>query len=166
MIAGVLLMAMSLSCAEKSRTQMLTNSWRGLKPGVATRENVVAVLGAPERESKGVTYGKVDGLELLSYDDIVASVFLKAGRVALIVIPARAGSEFPEQMAIWESELGQPSRRLPSSRGKNDRIYVYSDHGLTATVSNQRVTLVEIFPPMSADDYERLLYRKPPVFVK
>jgi hypothetical protein len=166
MIAPSMVLMVLMSFAEQVRSPVLTNSWRGLKPGVATRQDVIGVLGAPNRVSQDVIFAKVEGLELLSYDDLVVSVFLKMGRVLVMVISARDGSDFPERVAIWEAELGRPLLRLPSSRGKNSHVNVYSTRGLAATEVGARILFVEIFQSMSADQYERTLYKKPPVFVR
>jgi hypothetical protein len=145
---------------------VLTNTWRGLKPGVSTAGDVTAALGAPDREADGVTYGSTSGLRLLTYDDLVVSAFLWEDRLLVLVFAPKPGGDFPTELSAWESALGKPARILPSIRGKNRRVYLYSAQGLTATGEDGRVSLVEVFAPMPPDDYERTIYKAPPVFVK
>jgi hypothetical protein len=145
---------------------MLTNSWHGLKPGIATARDITAAIGAPDRQADGVQYGAIVGLHLMSYDDLTASFFLRNGRLLLIVLAPRPGGEFPTWLDEWERELGQPARVLPSIVDKNQRVHVYSEAGLTVTAEGAAVSLVEVFSPMSPDDYEGTLYKPPPVFRK
>jgi len=143
---------------------MLKNTWRGLTPGVATSQDVIKALGPPGREVQGATYGSLEGLQLLTYDDIVASIFLKGDRVLLIITHPRGG--YPDAVSAWEGALGKPEARLPSVNGKSARVNVYSDKGLAAISDGNNVILVEVFVPMTLDEYTRHLYRKPPVFRK
>jgi hypothetical protein len=144
----------------------MTNTWKDLKPGSSTLDNVIAKLGRPDRQAAGASYGNVKGFELLMYDDLAASVFMRGGRVAVIVVVPR-GDDFPANLYDWEVALGRPSAKLPSIKGKNARVYVYSEAGLTATSANGRsVILVEVFPPMKESEYERTLYKAPPKFIK
>jgi hypothetical protein len=148
------------------RKIVLTNTYHGLKPGVSTANDVTAALGKPDREASGVTYGSVEGLRLLTYDKLVVSAFLREDRLFLLALAPKPGSDFPNEMIGWEAALGKAERWLPSIRGKNHRVYVYSAQGLTATADNGRVSLVEIFAPMPEDDYEKTIYKTPPVFIK
>jgi hypothetical protein len=143
---------------------MLTNSWHGLKPGIATARDIKAAIGEPSRQAAGVQYGAIVGLDLMSYDDLTASFFLRNERLLLIVLAPRPGGEFPTRLDEWERELGHPARVLPSIAGKNKRVQVYSQGGLAATAEGAAVSLVEVFSPMSPDEYERTLYKSPPVF--
>ena len=145
---------------------MLTNSWQRLTPGIATARDIKAAMGAPDRQADGVRYGSIVGLKLMSYDDLTASFFLKDERLLLIVIAPRPGSEFPIRLGEWERELGQPARVLPSIVDKNQRVHFYSEAGLTATAEGAAVSLVEVFSPMTPNDYESTLYKPPPAFRK
>jgi hypothetical protein len=152
--------------AEERRDGMLSNAWRGLRPGSATAQDIAAVIGPPDREADGVRYGSVTGLHLMTYDDLTASFFLREGRLLVIALAPRAGGEFPTRIDAWQTELGEPARILQSAQGKNHRVHVYSEAGLTATADGPEVTLVEVFPPMAPDRYEQTLYRPAPVFRK
>lgn len=144
---------------------MFTNRWKGLQPGVSTFREVFNVLGVPEREWPDATYGTVEHLRLMTWDSLVASVFIKADRVALIVAMARCGGDFPIVFERWVEAFGKPPLRLRSRRSKSSRLAVYAERGLAATVeTGGRVSLVEVFPPMAPDAYQRLLYTAPPSF--
>lgn len=149
-----------------ARRTMLTNVWRGLNPGVASVREIKASIGAPDREADGVKYGSVIGLHLMTYDDLTASLFLRDDRLRIVVLSPKADGEYPMRIDEWEKMLGKPARKLPSVQGKNHRLLVYSESGLTATADGSIVTLVEVFPPMSPDEYERTFYKIPSPFIK
>jgi hypothetical protein len=157
---------LTVGAAAAGRVGMLTNSWHGLKPGIATVSDITAAVGAPNRQFDGVRYGSVVGLHLMSYDDLPASLFLRDERLLLIVIEPRVGSGFPTQLGEWERELGPAAKVLPSIDGKNHRVHVYSEAGLTVTAEGALVSSIEIFSPMTPDEYEGTLYIPAPVFRK
>lgn len=152
--------------AGEKGTVMLTNTWRGLKPGTSTERDIRAAFGAPDRQATSVTYGSVTGLHMMTYEDPTATFFLDDERLLLIVLVPRAGDEFPTRLADWQSELGQAALVLPSIGDKNQRMQVYSQAGLTATTDGPLVVRVEVFSPISPVDYRRMLYKVPPVFRK
>jgi hypothetical protein len=165
--AALLVSVMVLAdAAEKKGIAMLTNAWRGLKPGTATERDIRAAFGAPDRQAASATYGSVTGLHMMTYEDLTATFFLHDERLLLIVLVPRAGDEFPTHLAAWQSKLGQAAHVLPSSGDKNQRVQVYSQTGLTATTDGPLVVRVEVFPPISPEDYQRTLYKVPPVFRK
>src|SRR5215467_7261526 len=81
---------------------MPTNEWHSLKPGVSALHVVRSVLGAPSKEVQSATYGPQENLHLLSYDQPQASVFLKSGKVLVIVIIPKEGGEFPLLLDDWQ----------------------------------------------------------------
>lgn len=145
----------------------LTNDWNGLIPGVSTLIDVLARLGKPSRDASGVSYGPAQGLRMLSYDNPQVSVFFESDRVVLIIIIPRDTDPYPVSTAKWLSILGKPQRILPSFRGKNFRVHVYSRNGLAPTFDEQgQVVALELLSVMTPDDYIRRFYKSPPVFFK
>jgi hypothetical protein len=127
---------------QKEKKDMFVNSWQGLKPGVSTTEDVIASLGLPDKEAHDITYGSTTGLHLMTYNEVTASVFLTKGKVVVIVTSAKDQSDFPNRLQKWEASLGRSSTELPSVAGKNHRIIVYSELGLTATTVGDKVELI------------------------
>jgi len=123
-------------------------------------------LGPPESDTSEVTRGANAGLHLLDYEAPPASVFLKDGKVFVIDVIPKEGSDLPIDVSDWERRYGRPERIMPSIRGKNQRVYVYSDKGFALAVDMGRVRAVEFFEPMGADEYERRIYLVPPRFTK
>jgi len=145
---------------------MITNTWRNLTPGVSSVQNVQASLGQPSRDVSGVSRGGTSQLRLLDYPTPQSSIFLRNDIVLVMVIIPRDGGDFPILAEEWEKELGKPSKKLPSIRGKNSWVYVYADKGIAVTVLAGKVKAVELFPPMKPEEYEARLYIRPPKFVK
>jgi len=145
---------------------MISNVSQGLAPGTATPADARAVLGNPERIAQNVVYGAVDRLEMHTYDTPQGSLFFRDGKLVVFVLVPKPDSEFPLQIKAWEEALGKPDTKLPSIRGKNDRLWLWAAKGLTATEDAGRVNLVEMFMPMRAEVYQKTLYKKPPVFIK
>jgi hypothetical protein len=145
---------------------MISNIWQGLAPGVATPADAHAVFGKPERIADNVVYGAVDRLQMHTYDQPQGSLFFRDGKLAIFVLVPKPESEFPLDIKAWEEALGKPDTKLPSIRGKNHRLWLWADRGLTATEDTGRVNLVEMFTAMRAEDYEKSLHKKPPVFIK
>jgi hypothetical protein len=145
---------------------MISNSWQGITPGVATPADAQARFGQPERIADNVIYGSVDRLQMYTYDTPQGSLFFRDGKLAVFVLIPQPEGGFPLDVKAWEEALGKPDRKFASIRGKNQRLWVWADRGLTATEDAGRVNLVEMFTPMRAEDYEKSLYKKPPVFIK
>lgn len=145
----------------------LTNEWNGLIPEVSTLIDVMARLGKPSRDTSGVSYGPAQGLRMLSYENPQASLFFESDRVALIILVPGDTDPYPVSTLEWLSILGKPQRILPSFRGKNLRVHVYSRNGLAPTLDEQgQLVALELFPAMTPDDYIRRFYKSPPTFVK
>lgn len=148
------------------RGKVLTNSWRGLTPKISTVSDVASAIGEPDRTARDVSYGSLSGLKLATYDDLKASLFFENDKLILVTLVPTESSTFPSELGEWESALGKPNLVLPGIRGKDSRVYVYSGVGLTATTEGSRVRLVELFSPMSSENYRHTIYKAPPVFVK
>lgn len=143
----------------------MAEKWRNLTPGAARADDVKRVLGHPRRDAEGVTRGANGGLRLLDYADPQASIFLRDDKVLVIdVLPD--GDDYSRSLGEWEKKLGKPPRRLPSIRGKNCRVHVYSEQGLALTVDGGRVKMIEFFEPMGPDAYVERIYIVPPPFLK
>jgi hypothetical protein len=144
----------------------MDNSWRKLTPGVATSNDVKRSLGAPETDEPDDSYGAVDHLRLMDYDEPQASIYLKSDRVWLIVVVPDEKDTFPEDAADWEKDLGKPPLKLPSREGKQCRTHVWAEKGMAATFKTGRLLSVELFAGMKPEEYQKQIYVAPPVFVK
>ena len=152
--------------AEIARSTRMTNTWRNLTPGVSNLQDVKSSLGQPRREVSSVSRGGTSQLQLLDYPTPQSSIFLQNGVVLVIVIIPRDGDGFSLLEEEWEKALGAPPKKLPSVRGKNSWVYVYADEGIAMTVLAGKVRAIELFPPMTPEEYEARLYIRPPKFVK
>jgi hypothetical protein len=130
-------------------------------------KKVLVSSSSPINEVRNVTYGHVQGLRLVDYENPDKTVYFKDDQVLVTVIIPDENGRFPTEANQWMQNFGQPDNKLPSIEGKNCWVLVYSQKGLAATVDEYgEVILVEEFKPMTARDYDKTLYRVPPVFIK
>jgi hypothetical protein len=142
------------------------NRWHELVPGVSTEAQVLATLGAAEEKAENIRYASLQALTLLDYSP-ATSIYVKEGRVLLIVVAPVTANGLERKLEAWKAALGQsPERVLDSCAGKNGRVHLYAAKGLALHEVDGEVETVEIFPSMSVEAYIKHLHVEPGLFTK
>jgi hypothetical protein len=112
----------------------------------------------------GLGYGQLRGLTRLQVPDLFPGYFFfDAGRPVVLYANLRGEEVRPEQLL---EQLGEPEAALRSRSGKRFKQYVYPDLGVAFAADSDSVSFLEIFPPMSLDEYKTTLYTEPPAFIR
>jgi len=109
-------------------------------------------------------YGGLTGVGLLSSKE--GLFYFRDNRVILIHIHSKSMLTALNGDLLLE-ELGTPAAQLSSRAGKGHRQFVYPERGIAISSDSQgRIAFIEIFEPMSLDNYLARIYVDPGPFVK
>jgi hypothetical protein len=121
-----------------------------------SRAEVEARPGASVAED--VAYERARGVDRVSTPD--AHFFFDGDRLRVVYISDASFGDVPAKPLV--DELG-PGEVLRSRSGKHSNLHVWPDRGLAASVDEdeERLEFVEVFPPMSLDEYLDGIYEEP-----
>jgi hypothetical protein len=98
----------------------------------------------------------------------MASLYFRDGKLLIIsVAPNDSDNGLDSNAKSWLAALGIPKQEhIKGSHVYSEEIgfgllYLYLDRGLALHVLGDIVELVELFPPMSLENYMKYLYKKP-----
>ncbi len=113
------------------------------------------------------SYGRSDHLtELYDPASSPARIFFRDRSRSLLVYIGGSSSLGDLTHADVEAELGVPDTVLACRSGKEYAQWVFPGRGVAVATSATDVAFVEIFPPMTLDEYVRTLYDEPGPFVR
>lgn len=94
-----------------------------------------------------------------------ARLFARAGELVLIYLGPDA---LPPQLSDEDlaAAIGSSGEQLPSRQGKNATLHVAAEQGIAWSEEDGRIAFVEVFPPMTGEDYLRRVYLEPPAFIQ
>ena len=128
-----------------------------------SRSEVLSRLGQPEPEAG--TYGKLTGLEAFQSERVhPGTFFFKADKLVLLYISGDAVEDLDP--VVLRSTLGEPDLNLRSRAGKTFRHRVWAGGGLAISDDGEELAFVEVFPPMSAAEWQAQYHVEPPAFLK
>jgi hypothetical protein len=142
------------------------NMFLGLRPGKSTEQDVLRVLGKPQRIFPDARLG-ASNVSLLSYDELLISVALSHQKVAVIMVGAPENYKaLPQTLDDGHKSLGLEELILKSTDGKNHHLYVFGMKGVALTVDLGHVSKIEFFTPMPASKFKKTFYRAPGPFIR
>ena len=131
------------------------------------REQVLTLMRvAPDAVVNDVAYEKVDGVSRVSNGSVFPGhFFLRGAEVAMVYVgdPGFLASLTP---AGIEAELGGKGSTLRSRIGKTSNQHVYPDRGFAFAETDNVVEMIEVFSPMSIEDYRARIYNDPGPFIR
>ena len=121
-----------------------------------SRAEVEARPGASVAED--VAYERVQGVDRVSTPD--AHFFFDGDRLRVVYVSDASFGDMPAGPLIDELGRGEIMR---SRAGKHSTMHVWPDRGLAASVDedDERLEFVEVFAPMSLDEYLDGIYEEP-----
>ncbi len=130
-----------------------------------TLAQVLERLGLAESQiDNDAGYSQLTGLSKLYKPDLHPGRFyFQEGHLVLLYISGPALQALTSQML--EQRLGV-GITLRSRSGKLSRQYVYPEQGVAFSADKEKVHFLEIFPPMTLEDYKERYYQEPPAFVR
>ncbi len=132
-----------------------------------TREQVLSLMQvAPDAVVNDVAYEKVTGVSRVTKGSVFPGhFFLRGAEVAMVYVgdPSFLDSLTP---AGIEQELGGKGTILRSRIGKTSNQHVYPDRGFAFAETDDVVEMVEVFSPMSLEDYQARIYNDPGPFIR
>lgn len=138
-------------------------SWREL-----TLDQMYAQLGAVNTSKKeNASYGNLKNLTALENEDSYPGLlFYKDNRFVLSYV-----DEMYEELEGWDPQAllahwGEPDAILRSRAGKRFRQHVFASQGITIATDGQSIAFLEIYEPMSLENYETQFYIKPKSFTR
>lgn len=126
---------------------------------------IVGVTGADPATRQPVT-----GYESIKNVDVIdapsgARVFLRGDDVVLVYVGESALPAGVDHDTLTAA-VGTEGESLSSRQGKSALIHVVADQGIAWSEDRGEVGFVELFPPTTAKDYRKRIYRKPGRFIR
>jgi hypothetical protein len=105
-----------------------------------------------------VAYERVQGVDRVSTPD--AHFFFDGDRLRVVYVSDASFGDVPAAPLLAELGRGEVMR---SRSGKHSTMHVWPDRGLAASVDEdeERLEFVEVFPPMSLEEYLGGIYEEP-----
>jgi hypothetical protein len=130
------------------------DKWLSLRD--LSRAEVEARAGATVAED--VAYERVRGVDRVSTPD--AHFFFDGDHLRVVYVSDAAFGEVPAGPLVEEIGRGEVMR---SRSGKHSTMHVWPERGLAASVDEdeERLEFVEVFPPMSLEEYLGGIYEEP-----
>jgi hypothetical protein len=121
-----------------------------------SRAEVEATPGATVAED--VAYERVQGVDRVSTPE--AHFFFDGDRLRVVYISDASFGDVPAAPLVDELGRGEVLR---SRSGKHSTMHAWPERGLAASVDEEegRLEFVEVFPPMSLDEYLAGIYEEP-----
>lgn len=93
-------------------------------------------------------------------------LFFSSGSLKMIYISNEAQAE-----SLWrefnEAFDSNTSEKMVRSRaGKTSNQLIFAGQGFTASIKNEEVDFIEIYPPCSLQDYLDNIYKEPGLFIR
>ncbi len=132
----------------------ITNSWKGIKPGVTTKDQVVSILGQPKQDikmpfSRGMVYdsGLVGLPNIVIYDETTGKV---EGTLIEVTDQNEARKYYQEKQG-----LGKPEKIMYSSYSGFSKIVIFPQKGITYSANDvtKMVDGIQLYVPITLADY-------------
>ncbi len=134
--------------------------------GLGRRELMALLHLAPGDVRADGAYQRLQHVALLHNGAIYPGHFYVRGDRLEVAYVGDASFLSGLTAAAIRRELGGAGARLRSRAGKAANQYVYADRGFAYSETDGAVDFVEIFPPMSLEQYRAKIYEEPGVFTK
>ena len=132
-----------------------------------SRQELMSLLHlAPGDVREDVAYQKLHGVARLHNAAIYPGHFYVRGDRLEVVYVGNASFLSGLAPAAIRQELGGAGVRLGSRAGKTANQYVYADKGFAYSETDGAVDFVEVFAPMSMDEYRAKIYEDVGPFTK
>lgn len=138
-------------------------SWREFTLG-----EMYTQLGTTDTSRRdNASYGNLRNLTALENEESHPGIlFYQDDRFVLSYV-----DEIYEELDDWDPQvllahLGEPDAILRSRAGKRFKQYVYAAKGITIVTDGQSVAFLEIFRPMSLENYRMQFYLEPKTFTR
>lgn len=114
---------------------------------------------------KNVRYEKIENASRVDLPDN-QFFFFKDGNLKMIYI-----SDAMLAKKIWHefnsiTNTVSPEKTVRSRAGKTSNQMIFASHGITASLANDDVDFIEIYPPCSLNDYVENIYREVRPFIR
>jgi hypothetical protein len=129
-----------------------------------SRAALLDSLAGPDlKESPKIGFGSWAGLTRIHNRSVdIASYYLENDRVVLIYI---ANIAFCQQLKLsnFLDVLGPPlpHQLMPARTDRHAMLHVYAHDGIAISVNGQAIEAIELFVPMTLEEYVRKIYKKP-----
>ncbi len=121
---------------------------------------------APADVAADVAYEKLTGVSRVSNGDVFPGHFFLRGDEVVMVYVGDPDFLSGLSEAEIEKELGGQGEILRSRAGKTSNQHVYADKGVAFSETDGKLDFLEIFAPMSLDDYKAKIYEDVGPFVR
>jgi len=129
-----------------------------------SRDELQGRLG-PLETDPDVGYERITGVDRLHDPNAFPGHFYFAGdELKMLYLPQDALAD--TSLAELRRELGEPATTLRSRTGEDSSLLVYPDRGVAFATDGERVEILEVFPPTTADGYESGIYEDPGEFIR
>jgi hypothetical protein len=130
-----------------------------------TRAQALERLGADEADVQaGAGYQAATDVDWIRGTSLDLDVYLRGGDVALVYGDLDGFGELSAD--ALRAELTGPGERLASRTGRGASLHLHADDGVAFAEEGGLVQLVEVFAPMSAQEYRERIYVEPPTFTR
>jgi hypothetical protein len=139
----------------------LLQEWEGIRR--LAQEDAQARFAVTTEQVTPSQYGQLqDLIELTNGSDLPGRLFYRDGQFVLLHVRGIT----LEGISAWDllESLGTPDATLRSRAGKTHHIEVYGGRGLAISHGGDEIDFVQVFPPMSAEEYQATLYHEPSKF--
>jgi len=132
----------------------------------ASRDALASELGTPQVNPDRAYEGLVP-VDQLRFAALSAFVYARGERIVMIYCEDKAFLQ-PITATGITAALGKPGLLLRSRAGKTSNLAAYPEHGIAFSSDNDTapVEFLEVFPPMTPDEYRRDVYRDPGPFIR
>ncbi|HEY5745495.1 MAG TPA: hypothetical protein VIU12_05445 [Chryseolinea sp.] len=114
---------------------------------------------------KNVRYEKMEDVCRVNLPDN-QFFFFKDGKLKMIYISGDALAK-----KIWgefnsTTKIKSPEKTVPSRAGKTSNQVIFAQQGITASLANDDVDFIELYPPCALHDYLENIYREQQPFIR
>jgi len=121
-----------------------------------------------ESHIQSASYQKLS--DLVSFRNTVTQpgiFFFRDGRFAMLYVSGSTPEVKQLTLQILKDYLGEPNAVLRSRAGRHNRLHVHPSKGIAfSTGYDNTVDFVEIFLPISLEEYQTQIYEEPSKFIR
>jgi hypothetical protein len=114
---------------------------------------------------ENVRYEKITDVTRVDLPDDLY-FFFKDGKLKMIytsndVVAKKLWNEFSSF-----TNIKSPEKTVRSRAGKTSNQIIFANQGIAASVTQDEIDFIEVYPPCSLQEYLENIYREPPLFIR
>ena len=130
-----------------------------------TRAEALERFGASEDDLvRGVASGQIQSIDRLDPQGFPGHLFFRGNELVMVYVPQRSLADVSPAALL--GELGKPDALLASRAGADSTYHVYPGRGIAFSADENRVEMLEAFPPMTLEAYKSQIHYDPGEFIR